>query len=369
MRKIILTGGGTAGHVTPNLALVPYLKKEDFEIYYIGSENGIEKELIKPTGIPYYEVSTGKLRRSKYLSKQNINDMKKVWKGIRQAKAIMKKIKPDIVFSKGGYVAVPVVLAAKACRVPVVIHESDITPGLANKISAPSAKMICTTFYETLEFIDSDRCVHTGTPLRRQLFRGIKQRGLLTCKFNDKKPVLMVMGGSQGSEKINKVLVLTLFDLLDTFQIVHICGKGNEREELNSMKGYYQIPYVHEGLENLFAMADVVVSRAGSNSICELLALKKPNLLIPLSAEVSRGDQILNAASFEEQGFSVVLQEEDLIAPHFVDKVMEVYENRNNFIQNMRRSDLEKGSEKVMEQIMRFCKTPVGMPETNENND
>lgn len=352
MKKILLTGGGTAGHVTPNLALVPFLRNAGYEIYYMGSEQGIERKLIEAEDIPYYSVPTGKLRR--YWSKENLQDAKKVIKGIKAAKKILKELQPDIVFSKGGFVAVPVVLAAKSRRIPVVIHESDITPGLANKISAGSAKVVCTTFPETLEYIPNVECIHTGSPIRKELFQGMKVRGLTMCNFNDKKPIILVMGGSLGSVKINKSLRLALFELLETFQVVHLCGEGNELVDLNQLEGYYQTPYISSGLENIYAMADIIVSRAGSNSICEFLALKKPSLLIPLSLEASRGDQIQNARSFEEQGFSMVLEEENLIAPTLVEKIMDLYENRNDYIQAMRQSDLEKGSEKILEQIYRF---------------
>lgn len=354
MKKILLTGGGTAGHVTPNLALVPYLRSAGYDIYYMGSENGIERKLIEAEKIPYYAVSTGKLRR--YWSTENLQDFKKVWRGIKEAKKILKDLQPDIVFSKGGFVSVPVVLAAKARKIPIIIHESDITPGLANKISAPHAKLVCTTFEETCEHITGVETLHTGSPIRKELFAGIKQKGLQNCKFNDKKPILLVMGGSLGSAKINHALSIALFELLETFQIIHICGEGNIRHDLESFEGYLQFPYVSEGLEHLMAMADIVVSRAGSNSICEFLALKKPNLLIPLSKEVSRGDQILNAQSFEQLGYSMVLVEENLIAPTLIDKIMELYSNRDFYIQNMRQSEFERGSEKIMDQIERFSR-------------
>lgn len=352
MKKILLTGGGTAGHVTPNLALVPYLRNAGYEIYYMGSEQGIERKLIEEEDIPYYSVQTGKLRR--YWSSENLKDVQKVLKGIKQAKKIIKELKPDVVFSKGGFVAVPVVLAAKACRIPVIIHESDITPGLANKISTASAKVVCTTFVETLDYIPNTECVHTGSPIRKELFQGMKVRGLTMCGMNDKKPIILVMGGSLGSVKINKSLRLATFELLETFQIVHLCGEGNVNSDMENLDGYYQAPYISSGLENIYAMADIIVSRAGSNSICEFLALKKPNLLIPLSREVSRGDQILNAKSFEEQGYSMVLEEEDMIAPTLIEKIMDLYQNRNDYIQAMRQSDFEKGTEKILEQINRF---------------
>ena len=261
VKKIVLTGGGTAGHVTPNLALIPALKKEGYEIIYIGSQEGIEKTLIEKVEIPYYAISTGKLRR--YLSAKNITDVFRVASGIKEATALIKKLKPDIVFSKGGFVAVPVVLGAKVNGVPVIIHESDITPGLANKIAMPFAKKVCTTFPETLQYVPKGKGVNTGTPIRKELFEGKKQKGLELCGFTQEKPIVMVMGGSLGSVKINIQLRGALETVLKEFQLVHICGKGNIDKTLEHKRGYKQFEYLSEELPHIFAMADVIVSRAG----------------------------------------------------------------------------------------------------------
>ena len=348
-KKIVLTGGGTAGHVTPNLALLPYLKKEGYEIVYIGSQNGIERTLIEAEGIPYYGISTGKLRR--YLSKENLKDMFRVVKGIGEAKRLLKKLKPDLVFSKGGFVAVPVVLGAKKNHIPVIIHESDITPGLANKIAMPSARVICSTFPETLQYVPKGKGVHTGTPIRRELFEGDKARGLAVCGFSGKKPVLLMMGGSLGAVKLNDCLRKILPELTKTFDIIHLCGKGNLEEALQGRADYKQFEYVSEGLKDLFAAADLVVSRAGSNSISEFLALKKPSLLIPLSARASRGDQILNAASFAKQGFARVLEEEEMTAESMKKEIFALYENRAQYLAAMEKSPAGDGVEAVMTQI------------------
>lgn len=349
MKKIVLTGGGTAGHVTPNLALIPALQRAGFEIVYIGSENGIEKNLIEKEGIAYYGIPTGKLRR--YASMKNVTDMFRVVAGVKQANHLLKKIKPDIVFSKGGFVAVPVVLAAKSQKIPVVIHESDMTPGLANKIATPFAKKVCTTFPETLSHIPKEKGVNTGTPIRKELFAGNKEAGLRFCGFTSEKPVIMMMGGSLGSVKINVQLRGALDTLLQDFQVAHICGKGNLADKLNHTKGYRQFEYVHEELPDILAAADVIISRAGSNSISEFLALKKPSLLIPLSQNASRGDQILNSRSFERQGFAKVLLEEDMTYATLEDAVREVYKNRKQYRENMEKSPLSDGVLGVMEQI------------------
>lgn len=348
-KKIVLTGGGTAGHVTPNLALLPYLRAEGYEIVYIGSENGIERSLIEAEGVTYYGIPTGKLRR--YLSKENLSDMFKVVKGIHAAKKLLKKLKPDLVFSKGGFVAVPVVLGAKKNKIPVIIHESDITPGLANKIAMPSARVICSTFPETLQYVPKGKGVHTGTPIRRELFEGNREKGLAACGFSGKKPVLLMMGGSLGAVKLNHCLREILPALTKTFDIIHLCGKGNLDEKLLGRADYKQFEYVSDGLNDLFAAADLIVSRAGSNSISEFLALKKPHLLIPLSARASRGDQILNAASFEKQGFARVLDEDEMTAVSMQKEIFALYENKDKYVAAMEKSPAGDGVEAVMTQI------------------
>ena len=348
-KKILLTGGGTAGHVTPNLALLPYLKAEGYEIVYIGSEKGIERTLIEAEGIPYYSISTGKLRR--YLSKENVKDMFRVVKGISEAKKLIKKLKPDLVFSKGGFVAVPVVLGAKSNNVPVIIHESDITPGLANKIAMPSARVVCSTFPETLQYVPKGKGVHTGTPIRKELFEGDRQKGLTACKFTGEKPVLLMMGGSLGAVKLNNCLREILPELTKTFDVIHLCGKGNLDGHLREQDGYMQFEYVSDGLNDLLAAADLIVSRAGSNSISEFLALKKPHLLIPLSAKASRGDQILNAASFEKQGFARVLDEDEMTAETMKKEIFELYDNKDKYTAAMENAASGDGVEAVMTQI------------------
>ena len=336
MKKIILTGGGTAGHVTPNLALLPALREEDFEIHYIGSYNGIERRLIEAASIPYDGISSGKLRR--YFDLKNFSDPLRVLKGYFEARKLMKKYKPDIVFSKGGFVAVPVVLAAKHYKVPVIIHESDMTPGLANKICIPAASKVCCNFPETLKYLPEDKAVLTGSPIRRELLEGDRLTGLQYAGLSADKPVILVIGGSLGSVAVNHAVRSILPELLKDFQVVHLCGKGKLDEKLTGLNGYVQFEYIQDELKDLFALADVVISRAGANAICELLALRKPNLLIPLSANASRGDQILNARSFERQGFSMVMEEEELTDEKLLAAVHKLYDSREDFINAMNQS-------------------------------
>lgn len=336
MKRIILTGGGTAGHVTPNIALIPKLLELGYDIQYIGSYNGIEKDLIEPFGIPYHGISSGKLRR--YFSVQNFTDPFRVVKGFGEARKLIRDLKPDVIFSKGGFVSVPVVLAGKRCKVPVIIHESDMTPGLANKIAIPSATKVCCNFPETLGSLPEGKAVLTGSPIRQELLSGNKIAALDMCGFSADKPVILVIGGSLGSVVVNNAVRQSLPELLKDFQIIHLCGKGKTDDSLKDTKGYCQFEYIKSELRDIFALADIVISRAGANAICELLALRKPNLLIPLSAKASRGDQILNARSFERQGFSMVLEEEELSEKTLVPAVHSLYEGRGAFIDAMRDS-------------------------------
>ncbi|MDR2888885.1 MAG: undecaprenyldiphospho-muramoylpentapeptide beta-N-acetylglucosaminyltransferase [Lachnospiraceae bacterium] len=336
-KKIVLTGGGTAGHVTPNIALLPKLKALGYDVSYLGSYDGIEKKLIADFAIPYYGISVGKFRR--YFDLKNITDPFRVLKGYAEAKKHLRAIRPDVVFSKGGFVGVPVVRAAAALRIPCIIHESDITPGLANKLCLHYAAKVCCNFPETVGMIKNDKAVLTGSPIREELTRGNKITALDFCGFTANKPVIMVIGGSLGAASINKAIRAALPQLLEDFQIVHICGKDKIDNLLLDKKGYRQFEYIKTELKDLLAMADLVVSRAGANSICELLALKKPNLLIPLSASGSRGDQILNAASFEAQGFSMVVSDDDLTESLLVDKIHELYFTRQNYVLAMGKSN------------------------------
>ena len=336
MKKIVLTGGGTAGHVTPNIALIPELQKQGYEVHYIGSYEGIESRLIPELGIPYYGISSGKLRR--YIDPKNLSDPFKV-------------IRPDVVFSKGGFVSVPVVVAAKTRHIPCVIHESDMTPGLANKICIPCADRVCTNFPETLKHLPEHKGVLTGSPIRQELFRGSREKGLSFCGFTDDKPVILIIGGSLGAVRVNEAVRAILPQLLERFRIIHLCGKGKMDESLNGTKGYVQFEYIKEELRDLMAAADIMISRAGANAICEILALRKPNILIPLSAQASRGDQILNAASFEKQGYSIVIQEEELTNEKLLNAVNTAFDEKERFIKAMQRSQLNNSIEKIVELI------------------
>lgn len=336
MKKIVLTGGGTAGHVTPNIALLPSLKEAGYEISYMGSYDGIEKKLIGDFDIPYTGISTGKFRR--YLDIKNLTDPFRVLKGFSEARKYLKEYRPDVVFSKGGFVSVPVVRAAASLGIPCIIHESDMTPGLANKLCISVATKVCCNFPETLQNLPAEKSVLTGSPIRSELAQGNKLAGLDMCGFTSNKPVIMVIGGSLGAANVNKAVREALPELLKDFQVVHLCGKDKMDNLLLNTPGYKQFEYIKAELKDLFAMADVVISRAGANAICELLALKKPNILIPLPAASSRGDQLLNAKSFASQGFSIVIDEDDLITDLLLEKIHFLYFNRQNYIETMSKS-------------------------------
>jgi UDP-N-acetylglucosamine--N-acetylmuramyl-(pentapeptide) pyrophosphoryl-undecaprenol N-acetylglucosamine transferase len=348
LQRIILTGGGTAGHVTPNLALVPWLTELGYEIFYIGGKNGIEKTLSEKAGVPFTGISSGKLRR--YFHIKNLTDVFRVIKGIGDAMLAVRRIRPAVVFSKGGFVTVPVVIAAKLQKAKVILHESDMTPGLANKLSLPFADKVCVCFPETARHVPRGKAVLTGTPIRRELYDGVKEKAAEICRFSENKPVILVMGGSQGSVKINEALRAILPKLLKHFNVIHLCGKGHRRAELTDA-GYAQFEYVSAELPHLLAYADLIVSRAGANSISEFLALKKPNLLIPLSRAASRGDQILNAASYAKQGFSMVLQEENLTETVLYDLIQELYRKKQSFRRTMFASTQADGTRDVIKVI------------------
>ena len=351
--KIILTGGGTAGHVTPHLAIIPRLLRDGHELHYLGTEHGMEAGIIRAVeGVTYHAIPAGKLRR--YHDWQNIKDMGRTISGVRESRALIRKIKPDVVFSKGGFVGLPVVVAAGLCRVPSIIHESDMTSGLANRLSLPFAKALLCTFPETAKAAGK-KGVFVGAPIRDELLKGDRRRGLAAFGFTDGKPVLLVMGGSSGAQAINLALRGALNELTDCFQVLHICGNGNTMDLSERQPGYVQAEYLNEEMADALACADVVVSRAGSNSICELLALRKPALLIPYPTAASRGDQEVNAASFERRGFSRVLEQKDMTSETLMKRIVEVYHDRGELIECMNREPVQNGSDKIVECIYKYA--------------
>jgi len=344
----VLTGGGTAGHVMPNLALLDGLREMDFAIVYIGGKGGMEQKLAEQAGLPYYGVSTGKMRR--YLSVKNLTDPFRVVKGVGEALALMRKLKPAFVFSKGGFVVVPIVMAARLAGVPCVIHEADLTPGLATKLAMPFAKRVCATFPETMAFLPKKKAVLTGVPIRKELFTGDAMAGRKFAGFSNEKPVLLVMGGSSGARAINRAVHAALPQLTKCFCVAHICGKGQLDESVTSA-GYRQFEFVSTELPDLLAAADIVLSRAGANAVNEFLALRKPMLLVPLPLSQSRGDQIANAASFKRQGFAAVMDEADMTAESLPTALDALYQSRGQYAASMGQSKLTDGVREVLRVI------------------
>ncbi|OGV28595.1 MAG: undecaprenyldiphospho-muramoylpentapeptide beta-N-acetylglucosaminyltransferase [Legionellales bacterium RIFCSPHIGHO2_12_FULL_35_11] len=345
--SIVLTGGGTAGHVTPNIALIDILKENDWQISYIGSKDGVEKSMIEGKKIPYYAVRSGKLRR--YFSWQNLIDPFNLLIGIFQATTLLRKIKPQIIFSKGGFVSLPVVVAGYLNKIPVVIHESDMSPGLANKLSFPFAKKICTNFSVTKQHIkDKSKVAVVGSPIREELFSGVKENGLAIAGFNANKPCLLVMGGGQGSVTINNAVRGSLEAICSKYQIIHLCGKGKLDESLIGHDSYFQLEYADREIADLFAASDLIISRSGANTLCEILALHKPHVFIPLSGRVSRGDQIQNAKHFASEGISIVLDEENLNSATLLESISQCELNSKTAKKKMEKLDLGSASISIL---------------------
>ena len=348
MKRIVLTGGGTAGHVTPHLALLPHLLEEGYEVHYIGTEEGIEHKMMALPGVTYHAVKSGKLRR--YFDWKNFTDPFKVLAGAFQSAHLMGKIKPDVCFSKGGFVSVPAVIGAWLHGVPVICHESDLTPGLANKICSKFAKKIATTFPECAKAL-GEKAVCTGTPMRPELFSGNREKGLALCGFNGEKPVLMMMGGSSGAQKVNQALREALPRILEKMDVLHITGKGNLDESLQTLPGYTQFEFLSDDLPNALACADFVLSRAGSNALCEFQALKKPMLLVPYPKGASRGDQILNAESYRARGLCHVLLQENMTADSLFAAIEKLMAEKDQLVENLKNAPPADGTMAVLQMI------------------
>ena len=349
MKRIVLTGGGTAGHVTPHLAIIPHLKEAGYDIHYVGTPNGIERTMMEKTdGVTYHCVESGKLRR--YLDFKNVTDFFKVIRGIRQATVLMRELKPDVLFSKGGFVSVPVVRGAAKCGVPILCHESDLTPGLANKLSTRYARKVACTFPECAKAM-GEKGVYTGTPLRRELFLGRREEGLRLSGLSGDRPILMMTGGSLGAQAVNKALREALPRLTKDFDVIHLTGKGNLDESLRGTPGYVQFDFVTDEMPHLLQCADIVLSRAGANTLCELQALKKPMLLVPYPSSASRGDQILNAESFRSRGLAHVLSQADMTGDTLADAVMALWNDRENLRSALEKAPAADGTDAILKLI------------------
>lgn len=352
MTTIAFTGGGTVGHVSVNLSLIPTALSQGYEALYIGSKNGIEREMIESQlpEIKYYPISSGKLRR--YISLENAQDVFKVLKGILDARKVLKKEKPDLLFSKGGFVSVPVVIAAKSLNIPTIIHESDLTPGLANKIALKFAKKIYTTFEETLNYLPKEKADFIGATIREDLKNGNAHNGYQLTSFNENKKVLLVMGGSLGSKKLNSIIRENLDALLQQYQVIHLTGKGLKDAQVKK-SGYIQYEFVKEDLTDLLAITDTVISRAGSNAIYEFLTLRIPMLLVPLGLDQSRGDQIDNANHFADKGYAKAIDEEQLTAQILLQELNEMEQERTRIINNMKSYEQSYTKEALFDKMIK----------------
>lgn len=347
-KTIVLTGGGTAGHVTPNLAIIPKLEEKGFHIEYIGTKNGMEKDIMTCTDVPYHIISAGKLRR--YFSLKNFTDPFKLLAGYMKAGHLLKKLRPAAVFSKGGFVSVPVVFAANRKKIPVVLHESDYTPGLANKLCIPRASKICVAFEPTLNFVPSGKGICTGLPIRHELLCGDREAGLSLCGFTGEKPVLLIMGGSLGAKALNDAIDAALEELVKQFDVIHIRGKNNLRSGFLPL-GYKQFDFISCELPDVYAAADIMVSRAGATSVFEILTMALPSLLVPLPKATSRGDQILNAQYFEKKGFAHVLEQERMTPETLMAGILHLYQERDKLRKAMQQENMTDAAEKVAQVI------------------
>ena len=348
---VILTGGGSAGHITPNLALAGPLREAGCDVRYMGQTIDMEYRLATGAGLPFYNVSAARFHR--YFTLENLACPFVNFWGLLQALHHLRKIKPAVVFAKGGFVSVPVAIAARLRRIPVVLHECDFTPGLANKLCSPFAKVVCTNFEETTACFPEGKAHYTGTPLRAELLNGSREAGLRFCGFTPDLPVVLVMGGSQGAGAINDAVRAMLPLCKDKLQIMHLCGRGFLDPALEGTPGYKQLEYVSAELPDLYAMADVMVSRAGANALAEILLLAVPAILIPLpTSSGSRGDQVLNAGSFDKKGYSLLFEQEDMTPETLLAKIYEMLEKREDYIACMKESDAKNGTEAVMKIII-----------------
>lgn len=348
-KSIVLTGGGTAGHIMPNLALLPELEKHFDKIYYLGSANSMEQNILKDyKNVEFIEIPTTKLVRKFTL--KNLAIPFKLINSIHQTKKILKQISPNVIFCKGGFVSVPVAIAGKCCKIPVVSHESDLSMGLANKIILRFAKVVCTTFKDTARI--SKKCLVTGTPIRKQIFEGKAEKVKSKFFYDKTKPFILFFGGSLGSKFINNLVEKSVDKLSKNYNILHITGKGNKNNIRK--ENYHQVEFTNN-IQDYFACADIIVCRGGANSLFELLALKKPMLIIPLSKAQSRGDQLENAEYFKKHYKTEVLQEEDVNTKTLLNKLEKINSNKKQILSAMESNKIDP-NKKIVDVIVKNCK-------------
>ena len=355
MSVIILTGGGTAGHCIPCFALLPDLKKSFDEIYYVGDKDKIESKLAEKHGVTFFYAPTVKLERR--LTPKNALIPIKLLKAIAAAKEILKNLKPDVVFSKGGYVALPVVIAAHKLGIPVVSHESDLSIGLANKIALRYSAKLLTGFPPTAENIA--KAEYTGIPLDKNLFKP-REKGRLFKKygFDDKKRTILITGGSQGSAAINNSTEGCIENLAEKYNVLWLAGKGKSSHV--KIKNVYCAEFC-ENMGEAYAIADVCVSRAGANTLFELIALGIPTLAIPLPKGNSRGDQVENAAYFKKKGIISVLTEDKLTPESLEYSIGRLFENGKSYTAACKKLDLRSANERVLSYLNKYARHTISV--------
>ena len=354
LKTVVVTGGGTAGHVVPALPVVESLLATGTEVHFVGSKAGLEESLVAPLGIAYHGIATGKLRR--YFSVENLLDALRIPLGVWQAWRLIRRLRPDVVFSKGGFVSFPAVVGAWLNRVAVVAHESDLTPGLANRLAQPFVKSLCVNFEATAAGVR--RVVTTGTPIRQALLEGDAQRGRSRLGVTRDRSMLLVVGGSLGAARLNDVVRASLDALLEDYAVVHICGAGKLDESLADRRGYVQREFVSDGWGDIIAAADLVVSRAGANALYEWLVLGKPHLLVPLPRSASRGDQIENAAHAQAKGWSLVLSEHKLDAATLISGVAELASRSGEIRQRLQAFNARDSVALIVDELVRAAGKP-----------
>ena len=383
--KILLTGGGTGGHLIPLLGVVSELKKinnktpqgsatmepanDEPEFLLITPASGFNQS-ISEAGIQIKTIKAGKLRR--YFSWENLRDIFKIPVGIVQSLYYVYKFKPDIVFSKGGFASVPPVIASWILRVPIVTHESDIVPGLANRIIARFASKILISFSAAEKYFDKSKVVLTGNPIRSDIAKGSIENALKFFKLSPDLPTVLIFGGSQGAQKINEMVLEILPDLTEKCQVIHQCGDKNYEEILSdtrcpirhrvsgNLERYKLYPFIKEEMKDAYALADIVISRAGANSLAEIVALQKPNILIPLSTSANN-HQPENAKFFAEKNASLIVDETVDNSQDLADAILKLLSDKNlqtQMKQNLAKlSPSQNASQKIAEEIIENFKT------------
>jgi len=353
-KHIVFTGGGTLGHVMPNLPLIEHYQQEGWDVSYIGSKKGEEREKIEALGIRYYAIRTGKLRR--YFDWQNFLDIFNVVMAIVQSFFILLKIRPNVVFSKGGYVALPPVVGAWLMRVPIVIHESDMTPGLTTKLSKRFAKKVCVSFQNAAKYFEKSKVTWTGLPVRNLVFEANRARGLEVSGFDGTRPILLTFGGSLGAEFLNTMVREQVKNgKLSAYDVINICG----REKLDqSMKfdNYVQFESLADDFLHIMQAADLVITRGGATSLFELLAMQKIHVIVPLSKRASRGDQIHNARYFSELGVSSFIEEEEYTWEAMEQLMTTTLANKNNILDKIEQLEFANATQKVINVIQQAAK-------------